>query len=256
VGTESSGQSDPSKCLENGGFDNDCCAKESEASCADDYVRVMSGIYCKGKKYAVYMCYPPGSEPSSDPEPSACLENGGYDNDCCAKPSQAGCAAGYTLELSGTYCYHNTYERYACYSDGTQVPTPAPAPTTTPTPATTTPTPAATPAPPTPVINYTAMLGGQPCEQLCVMEYNGKCGGLDTSPGKASLVKDREGCMHYYSWGKDGTLTPCTINRGGKCHKNVNKNWKCWDYVQEDTLRAACEAAGASPDVEPWASFS
>jgi hypothetical protein len=62
--------------------------------------------------------------------------------------------------------------------------------------------------------------------------------------------------MHHYSWGKDGTLTPCTVNRKGVCHKNVNKGWKCWDYTNEAALRDACAAAGASPDVEPWNSMS
>ena len=251
----SSTKASPDKCREKGGHDGDCCAKPSEASCADGYVKVMSGTFCWGDQYEVYMCYPPGAEPASGPDASACLEDEKHDDDCCARPADADCKPGYRLEMSGSYCWKQEYARYACYPDGSQPAEPEPEPATpsaepSPEPS---PEPAGTPTEP---VEYQEMTGGQPCQQLCVMEYRGKCQGADVSKGKARLVKDREGCMHYYSWGKDGTLTPCVINRGGKCHKNTNKSWKCWDYTTEEALRAACAAAGAGADVDPWKSFS
>jgi len=259
-------ESDPSKCRENSKPDGDCCAKESAASCADGYTRVMTGSFCWGNTYEYYECHEPGSVstpmPQAGPDKSKCLENNKPDGDCCAKESAASCADGYTRVMSGSFCWGNTYEYYDCWEPGSAPATEAPeevasttgAPDDEGGPTTGAPDDGDDGADDAPAV-YAPMTGGQPCQQLCVMEYWGKCQGLDVSPGKAHYVKDREGCMSKYSWGKDGTLTPCVINRKGECHKNTNKSWKCWDYTTEEALRAACEAAGASPDVEPWKSF-
>ena len=80
-------QHDPSKCLERGKFDNDCCASElsGPASCADGYI-YKKGEPCSWATHAnTYTCTKPTSSTStSGHDPSKCRENGGFDNDCCA----------------------------------------------------------------------------------------------------------------------------------------------------------------------------
>lgn len=220
---------DKSACLENGKYDDDCCAKPDEGTCKAGYTKVMSGTYCSLgwlQQYHEYTCYDDKVAPSAVPHPDACLENGDHDSDCCAKPEEASCLPGYTLDFSDTYCglLGGTYMRYSCYPDGG--------------------------APQEPPV----MPGGQACAQLCVMEYAYKCGGKDVGPGTAKYVKDREGCAGYYTGKNDGTLTPCVV-KDGQCKKSTVPQSQCKSYTSSGDLASFCKSAGASGEVYPWSLY-
>ena len=114
---------DPSKCRENGGWDNDCCALEGTASCADRFEMDFTKDVCYDggdwKAYS-YFCYPPKDwKPREGHNPDMCRENGGFDNDCCALEGTASCAEGFYMEWSTDVCFDagdwKAYS-YSCYS--------------------------------------------------------------------------------------------------------------------------------------------
>jgi len=110
------GKPDPSKCLEKGQKDDDCCALPDERSCADGYVAVGTGIFV-GFFWEEYSCFPPNQAPASPPSPDACLENGSKDSDCCAMEADASCVGDYIRVMSGKSCWWH-YEKYECYMPG------------------------------------------------------------------------------------------------------------------------------------------
>merc|ERR1719329_213043 len=96
-------QHDPSKCLENGKFDKDCCAIGATSSCADGYI-FAKGAPCPWAKFAnLYTCSNPATVNPHDA--SKCLENGKFDNDCCALQGTSSCEAGFTMSMGDTVCF-------------------------------------------------------------------------------------------------------------------------------------------------------
>ena len=135
---------DASQCLENDGFDNDCCGLNGSVDCSAGYTfsfRTNSngclwntGTCCvpdemvaaaeKGcdDTITVIVDEDPEEEENTSPrveqpvettpvvttpaEPtcvdSACLERGGFDNDCCGIKDQLSCAAGYEFSIRTT----------------------------------------------------------------------------------------------------------------------------------------------------------
>ena len=56
-------QHNPSKCRENGGFDQDCCAGAGQSSCADGFVHVPTGDACWADVAFTYLCVPSSAYP-------------------------------------------------------------------------------------------------------------------------------------------------------------------------------------------------
>merc|ERR1712241_103021 len=85
------------------------------------------------------------------------------------------------------------------------------------------------------------MIGGAKCEQMCSMKNSGKC--VHNRAGVRDCKQNYAPPTHGIGW------TPCTVNRGGACHKNVNKDWKCTQFHEdasdtrdkEKLLTAACK---------------
>jgi len=273
------GGAEATACLENGNPDRDCCALPSEASCADGYVKVMSGTKC-AYSYEEYSCV------KLLPDPSACVENGKFDNDCCAKPNEGACLDGYVKVMSGNTCgWFGGFSEYMCYPEGVE---PSGAPDTSAClengrddgDCCAKPSEAnckhgykldfsgsycsfdfmryscyhddeapGQPGQPTPTVE-----GGQACWELCLKEFVNACNGQDVSPGTAEYVKDREGCAAKYTSEMNGELTACVV-KGSKCVKSKDQENKCTHYTAGGNLAAHCDESSASATKEPWASF-
>lgn len=101
-------------CMENGKPDHDCCAKAGQGSCQKGFMFSYgdNGEMCNKFSRAYRTCckkLPEKNEVEGDNEKRACMENGRYDRDCCAKAGTGSCVAGYQFSygdkcsLTGAY---------------------------------------------------------------------------------------------------------------------------------------------------------
>jgi hypothetical protein len=107
---------DRSKCRENGGFDNDCCAGLGASSCADGYTHVQ-GESCYQNIAFSYFCVPPGSNtyPQCD-TPWVDRDHCSWDGQCntavintqgdaaACHESQATCLRACSTQVRGRWC--------------------------------------------------------------------------------------------------------------------------------------------------------
>merc|ERR1711920_669340 len=101
---------DPSKCLEWGQFDADCCGQPLDISCADGFKKIESTDVCwrnpnNGPDAIRFTCVPGSNQKGFHHDPSKCLEFGAFDADCCAQPRDSSCADSFTKIESSTVCW-------------------------------------------------------------------------------------------------------------------------------------------------------
>ena len=105
---------DSSKCLENGNFDNDCCAIKGSAVCKDDHVlRWGEPCYVSSAWSAIrYTCTPKKGYPAisngviSNHQETKCLSNNLKDSSCCVPMNEGACADDFKM-FWGASCGNN-----------------------------------------------------------------------------------------------------------------------------------------------------
>ena len=97
---------DADKCLENGRFDDDCCAAAGHAACKDDYQLTWGTTCYLSTEITAYNYYcdvkaPPIKKSTIKAhDPTKCRQNGRRDHDCCATAEAQSCADGYVTTWS------------------------------------------------------------------------------------------------------------------------------------------------------------
>ena len=118
----------PSACVENKGFDNDCCAIKGTAECKSDFKFVDTDIVCwDGGDWQAFNYYCVNTDKKEvkklgqmlkNHDPSRCRENKKFDNDCCAIKGTGACSNFFNYIDTDDVCYEDKqWKAYKYYCE-------------------------------------------------------------------------------------------------------------------------------------------